>query len=207
MSEEVQKKKTQKQEASERKPKKKSVRLDRGAVSMAILGIVGAAGLIALAVAAPNVVQILRVFKKNDRRYRTPAYVSKTIQKLHRQGLVYVFEQNDEEVVRLTEKGQRELLRYQLKEKRLKKWRWDGKWRLLIFDIEEKRRFARDRARGDMLSFGFLRLQDSVWVYPYECDKVVELLKAQYKIGKEMLYIVTEHLDGDEVLKKKFGIK
>jgi DNA-binding PadR family transcriptional regulator len=206
MNREIQKK-TKKQEASVRKPKKKSARLDRGAVGMAILGVIGTAGLIALAVAAPNALQILRVFKKNDRRYRTPTYVSKTIQKLHRRGLVYVFEQDGEEVVRLTEKGQRELLRYQLKEKRLKKWRWDGKWRLLIFDIEEKRRFARDRARSDMLSFGFVRLQDSVWVYPYECEKVVELLKAQYRIGKEMLYIVTENFEGAEALKKKFSIK
>lgn len=206
MDKKVQKKKVEKQETSERKPKKKLTRLDRGAVGRAILGVIGAAGLIALAIAAPNVVQLLRVFKKNDRRYRTPAYVSKTIQKLHHQGLVYVFEQNGEEVVRLTEKGQRELLRYQLKEKRLKKWRWDGKWRLLIFDIEEKRRFARDRARKDMVSFGFFRLQDSVWVYPYECEKVVELLKAQYKIGKEMLYIITEHIDGEDALKKKFGM-
>jgi DNA-binding transcriptional regulator PaaX len=207
MDKKSQKKKVEKRETSARKPKKRSTRLGRGAVGMAILGVIGAAGLIALAIAAPNAVQLLRFFKKNDRRYRAPAYVNKTIQRLHRQGLIYVFEQNGEEVVRLTEKGQRELLRYQLKEKRLKKWRWDGKWRLLIFDIEEKRRFARDRARDDMLSFGFIRLQDSVWVYPYECEKVVELLKAQYRIGKEMLYIVTEHLDGDDVLKKKFGIK
>lgn len=185
---------------------KKSKRLDRGAVGMAVLSVVGAAGLIALALAAPNAVQLLRFFKKNDRRYRTPAYVTKTVGKLHRQGLVYVFEQNGEEVVRLTEKGQRMLLRYQLKEKRLKKWKWDHKWRLLIFDIEEKRRSARDRARHDMLSFGFIRLQDSVWVYPYECEEVVTLLKAQYKIGKEMLYIVTDNLEGDDVLKKKFGI-
>lgn len=207
MEKEVQKKKIQKQEVSVQKPKKKSVRLDRGAVGMAILGVVGAAGLIALAIAVPNAMQILRVLKNNDRRYRAPAYVSKTIQRLHRQGLVYVFERNGEGIVRLTEKGQRELLRYQLKEKRLKKWRWDRKWRLLIFDIEEKRRFARDRARDDMLSFGFVRLQDSVWVYPYECEKVVELLKARYRIGKEMLYIITEHIDGDDALKKKFGMR
>lgn len=184
-----------------------SVRLERGAVGMTILGIIGAAGLVALAVAAPNAVQLLRIFKKNDRRYKTPAYINKTIEKLQHQGLIHVFERKGKAVVRLTEKGQRELLRYQLREKRLEKRRWDRKWRLLIFDIEEKRRSARDRARSDMLSFGFVRLQDSVWVYPYECEEVVTLLKAQYRIGKEMLYIVTEHLEGDDLLKKRFGIK
>lgn len=190
-----------------RKAVKKTERLDRGAVGRVVLGVVGAAGLIALAVAAPNAVQLLRFFMKNDRRYRAPAYVSKTIERLHRQGLIFVFEQKGEQVARLTEKGQRELLRYQLKEKRLKKWRWDGKWRMLIFDIEEKRRFARDRARYDMFSFGFIRLQDSVWVYPYDCEEVVTLLKAQYRIGKEMLYIVTDNIEGDKELKQKFGIR
>lgn len=185
---------------------RKPDRLGRGTVGMAVLAVIGAAGLLALALAAPNAVQILRAFRKHDRRYRTPTYVSKTVEKLHCRGLIHIFEQRGESVVRLTEKGRWELLRYQLKKKRLEKTRWDGKWRLLVFDIEEKRRFARDRARHDMVSFGFVRLQDSVWMYPYECEEVVTLLKAQYKIGKEMLYIVTDKLEGDGSLKKRFGV-
>lgn len=181
-------------------------RLDRGEVGMIILGVVGMAGLLALTLAVPNAVQLLRFLKRNDRRYKTHTYVNKTIKKLHQRGLISIFEKNGKEMIRLTEKGQRELLRYTLKKKSLKKQKWDKKWRLLVFDIEEKRRFARDRARKDLLSFGFVRLQDSVWVYPHECDEAVALLKAQYKIGKEMLYIVTEYLDEDEVLKKRFGV-
>lgn len=185
---------------------RKSARLGRGEVGMAVLAAVGAVGLLTLALAAPNAVQLLRLFKKNDRRYRTPAYVSKTVARLHRQGWIQIFVQNGEQVIRLTERGQRELLRYQLKKKRLEKRKWDGKWRLLIFDIKERRRSARDRARQDMITFGFVRLQDSAWVYPYECEEVVTLLKAQYRIGREMLYLVTDHFEGDEMLRKKFEI-
>ena len=110
-------------------------------------------------------------------------------------------------MIRLTEKGRRELLKYQLKEKSLKKQRWDKKWRIFIFDIEEKRRYARDRMRGDMQAFGFVRLQDSVWVYPYAYEQIVTLLKAQYKIGKEMLYIVAEEVEDEGWLKKKFKLE
>src|SRR3989344_2297817 len=48
-----------------------------------------------------------------------------------------------------------------------KKWRWDGKWRILIFDVPEKIRGKRDFLRRELIDFGFYPLQKSVWVYPY----------------------------------------
>ena len=42
--------------------------------------------------------------------------------------------------------------------------RWDGKWRILIFDIREKVRRRRDEF-VDLLRLGF-KLQNSVWVFP-----------------------------------------
>jgi len=53
---------------------------------------------------------------------------------------------------------------------------------------------------------GCVRLQNSVWVYPYDCEEVVELLKANYKIGEELLYIIAEKIEGDQWLKKYFKL-
>lgn len=196
----------------EAKPQKEKMRLPYGLIGRVVLGAVGAVGILSIALAAPNIFQAVHILKKRHggglyRRYQSPAYARKIVERLADQKMIAVFQKDGETVMRLTDKGTRELLRYQLKEKSLEKWHWDKKWRLLIFDIEEKRRFARDRIRENMQSFGFVKLQDSVWVYPYECEHIVTLLKAEYKIGKELLYIVAGEIENDGWLKKKFSLK
>lgn len=190
--------------------KKKPTRLPYGAIGRILLGTVAVSGVLAVGLAAPGIFQAVNAlekqYKKDYRRYRVPIYVRKVVQSLVNKKFITIFEGRDGMVMRLTEKGQRELLRYQLREKSLESRRWDKKWRLVIFDIAEKRRYARDRVRQDMQSFGFVKLQDSVWAYPYECEQVVTLLKAQYKIGKELVYIVAGEIEGDESLKKKFQL-
>ena len=121
--------------------------------------------------------------------------------------MICIFERNGETVIRLTEKGAQELLRYQMREKNLEKRSWDRKWRVIIFDIEEKRRYARDRIRQEMQSFGFVKMQESVWVYPHECEQIVALLKAKYKIGKELVYITAGDIENDEWLRKEFRLE
>lgn len=186
-------------------------KLPYGLIGRVVLGTVAAAGILSIALVAPNIFQAVHILKKRHdgayRRYQSPAYARKAVQRLADQKMLVVFQKEGETVMRLTDKGTRELLRYQLKEKSLEKWRWDKKWRLLIFDIEEKERLARDRLRLDMQSFGLVKLQDSVWVYPYECERVVALLKAQYRLGKELLYIVAGEIEDDGWLKKKFDLK
>lgn len=190
--------------------KQKMVRLPYGTIGRVLLGAVAVAGVLSIGLAAPNIFQAVRVlekqYKRNYRRYRVPVYARKVVQNLVDKKLIIVFLGREGMAMRLTEKGQRELLRYQLREKSLKKWHWDKKWRLIIFDIAEKKRLKRDYVRKNMQSFGFVKLQDSVWVYPYECEQVVNLLKAEYQLGRELLYVVAGEIENDEWLKKKFDL-
>ena len=54
---------------------------------------------------------------------------------------------------------------------------------------------------------GFKRLQDSVWIYPYNCEEVVTLLKADLDVGKALLYMIVDTLEDDEEIKKYFDLK
>ena len=58
-----------------------------------------------------------------------------------------------------------------------------------------------------MEEYGFVRLQDSVWIYPYDCEDFMVLLKADFKIGKDVLYMIVDELEGDGRLRKEFGFK
>ena len=58
-----------------------------------------------------------------------------------------------------------------------------------------------------MQETGFVRLQDSVWVFPYDCEDFVSLVKAELKIGSAILYMVVEHIENDKHLRAHFGLK
>lgn len=89
---------------------------------------------------------------------------------------------------------------------RVKRPRWDGRWRVLIFDIPEYRKEVRDKIRRTLMHIGFMRLQDSVWVYPYDCEDLVVLLKADLRIGRDVLYMIVDELEGDIKLRREFGL-
>lgn len=95
-----------------------------------------------------------------------------------------------------------QLSRYQIKQPR----KWDGKWRVIIFDIPEKLKKIREKARAILTSAGFRRLQDSVWVYPYDCEDVIGLMKTDLGIGKYMLYLIVDKLENDRFLRMDFGL-
>ena len=57
------------------------------------------------------------------------------------------------------------------------------------------------------MNIGFMRLQDSVWIYPYDCEDLIALFKADSKIGKDILYMIVEALEYDEPVKSYFGFK
>src|SRR3989344_6601962 len=173
-------------------------------LTKAILLTIATVGLIGMAVLAPNALQALSIFMPSkDRRF----YITKRIHFLEGQGLIEFKKKNSKTFVRLTDKGKERVLKYQLGELKIKKpkW-WDGKWRVIIFDIKEYKRHLRDELRAELISLGFKRVQNSVWVHPYDCEEVITLLKSHFNLGKEVLYMKVNELENDRWLKKEFGL-
>ncbi len=84
--------------------------------------------------------------------------------------------------------------------------KWDGQWRIVIFDIPEQKKELRDRVRYLVKRLGFYKLQQSVWVHPYECEEIITLLKTDLRVGKDLLYIVGTAIEFDKPLRRHFGI-
>ena len=167
-----------------------------------ILSTVAVAGLLGVAVVAPNaigaMVKLGLIPSKRQKEIINTARARLVKQEL----LVY-----KSGFARLTPKGEAVLRKLKLQEYKIKKpKRWDKKWRVLIFDIPEKRRKTRVQVRTTLQRIGFIRLQDSVWVYPYECEELAVLIKADLKVGKDILYMVVEKLEGDAWLKNHFNL-
>lgn len=178
-------------------------RTQKHVIQKAILKIVAAAGVLSIALVAPNALQTLRAFGFDPRKRRNESVNNSRI-RLVKNGLL---EYTNKGLLRLTPKGEAKLRQLELYEYKIKKpKRWDKKWRVLIFDIKEERRSTRDKIRRTLVAIGFLRLQDSVWVYPYDCEDLITLLKADFKIGKDVLYIIADSIENDSWLKKQFNL-
>lgn len=162
----------------------------------AILRSVQAAGVISLALVAPNVLGALAKIRK----YSGEKSVRSAVQRLEEKGLLL----GTSEGLTVTAKGQKYLDRIQIRIPSPQKW--DKKWRIVIFDIPERRKTHRDQLRSMLQSIGFLRLQNSVWIYPHDCEELIILLKVEYHIGKEVLYIIADKIENSSAIKKHFQI-
>lgn len=108
----------------------------------------------------------------------------------------------------LTNKGKMKALTYEFENIKLEKKKdWDGKWRIVMFDIPEKQRVARDVFRSKIKNIGFYELQHSVFAFPYECENEIEFIIENYKISKWVRFGTLEKIDNDIYLRKFFGLK
>ena len=107
----------------------------------------------------------------------------------------------------LTEKGKIKTLRYKFSEMKIKNDIWDGKWRMVIFDIPEKIRRGRNALRWKIKELGFHELQKSVFIFPYECKDEIEFIVEYFGLKKYVRYGILNFIDNDIHLRKIFDLK
>lgn len=104
----------------------------------------------------------------------------------------------------LTKKGKKLLAQYSFSDCALKpKHPWDGKWRMFVFDIPEKRRAARDTLRDKLKKLGFFQFQKSVWIYPHECEQEMKYI-CEFLYVQPYTLMFTGKIQSDNLLRKYF---
>jgi len=106
----------------------------------------------------------------------------------------------------LSEKGKIKTLTFQFEKMRLERGNWDGKWRVVIFDIPEKRKRSRDALRDKLKELGFYELQKSVFVFPYECDDEINFVIEFFEMRQYVRTILAERIDNELHLKRIFKL-
>ena len=175
-----------------------------------VLGIVATAGVLSVALIAPNAfgayIKLAKQIKqiKQGKRDKFNYRIKRAVNQMEKKGLIRV--QNGK--ASLTPSGEEELRLYETKQKVIERpKKWDKKWRLVIFDVWERRRQTRDAIRRYLRQLGFVCLQQSVWVYPFECREIIEVIRTHYKLRPAVLYILAESIENDKKLRQKFDLK
>ena len=180
-------------------------------ISLDVLKVLAVTGIILVAATSPYFVpNLIKVLSKRNNRF-SKSYSEKdtkqAMQNLKRSSLVIFKEKDGKFSIELTEKGKRVLKEIDISELKNKKpSQWDGLWRIVIFDIPEGKKYGRSALRDKMKEVGFYQLQKSVWVFPYECEKEVDLLVEVFDINSFVNIITAKKIKDDEKLKKYFKI-
>jgi hypothetical protein len=150
--------------------------------------------------------KIIEIFLKKYPQYKNQQKdVERVAQKILKDRLVKIAEKNGKQYLEITNRGRREYLEYNIDTIKIKQHEHDGKWRVVIFDIPEKIRLARDVLRDKLKELGFKQIQKSVWVSPYECQNEISFIGSVYGVEQYINYFVAEKADFSESLKKTLG--
>ena len=159
----------------------------------AILSTVEVAGVITLAVMAPKLLPLVgRLQERRNEKLKS------AVLRLKEKGLIQI----DSRGIQLTAAGRK----YLAKNSVPRPLKWDRKWRIVIFDIREERKAYRDLLRRQLRSIGFERLQDSVWLYPFDCEELLTLLKTDFRLGSEVQYIIADKIERSAKWEKAFDL-
>jgi hypothetical protein len=113
------------------------------------------------------------IFKalKKDWKEINKKYLYKIVKEFREDRLInYIEKKNGNVEIVLSEKGKRKVLEFDIDNIKINKpIRWDKKWRMVMFDIPEKRRAERNILREKLKNIGFKEIQKSIFVNPYPC--------------------------------------
>jgi len=122
-----------------------------------------------------------------------PWQMHATLRRFERSG--YLRKTSDNKL-RLLPRGQLQVARYKAEDIQAppRPDQWDWKWRLLIFDIPEEKKWARELLRNKLKEWYFAPLQRSVYISPFDCGDEFEKLLALLRLDAYVHIILAEQI-------------
>jgi DNA-binding transcriptional regulator PaaX len=171
-----------------------------------ILAVLAVGGVLIAGAIAPNIFQAFGRYKR-PRQY-TPKILRNSVYSLKKKGLVEIIKENEDKVaIRLTSKGKLKIKELAIEIMEIPKMKkWDRKWRIVIFDIPDKYKKAREALRRKLIEWNFYKLQESVWAYPYPCEDEILFICHVFGIENFIDILTVEELLHQDKLKKHFKL-
>ena len=182
----------------------------RGELAKEILLIIAAGLAIPAAFLMPNIPialkPLLRALTKKSGLRKSEHFV-RSITYLKRRRLISIAAKDELQILTLSENGKKRVLQFDLDKIRLKRPRkWDGYWRLVLFDIPEKHKMGREALRSKLNQLGFFPLQKSCFIYPFDCKSEITFISEIFEVAPYVNFILVKELEGATQLVKYFNL-
>lgn len=127
---------------------------------------------------------------------------------LKKQGFIEMKRDGHDVRIALTKQGKEKAGKYQIDDLEIAHPKqWDGKWRVIIFDIPTRSNVVRNVFRRKLKEFGFYNLQKSIWVFPFPCKEEIGLLRDFLGATKRQIQVLeVSKMEEDEFLRRAFNL-
>ena len=178
-----------------------------------ILTLLLKAGYLLSCFAAPGMLRIAPDVLKEDQpewkewKKFNKGYLKRSLKRLEKQKLVAFREDEEKAIIRITKLGGQKVLKYALDNFGIEKPKiWDGKWRLIIYDVPKTKEYFQGIFRRTIKKLGLYKLQHSVYLTPYPCEAQIKFLRNFLGVENEVIYMVVERFENDRIYKRHFSL-
>lgn len=178
-----------------------------GEIAKIIVKSIGAAGLVIGLAAFPGIGKSISIIHKFSGKNKNKSKIRSSAHNLRKKGYIEYISNNGRSELLLTKKGRSLLNKFSFEDMKMKPpQRWDGYWRIITFDIPEKKRRARVSIHWKLKDLGFYPLQKSIFVYPYDCEEEINFIGDFFFARKHIYLIIAKSFDNEERVKRHFGL-
>ncbi|MBI3627378.1 MAG: hypothetical protein HY220_01325 [Candidatus Sungbacteria bacterium] len=181
---------------------------EKGAVVKSILAALTGGALGVAAATLPGLAIALKPFISKSRQLKKRS-LEQALRRLRRRRLIEIrMDKNRHEVLAITEAGKTRLKKFEFENLELAKFKsWDGYWNVILFDIPERHKTARDALRRKICDLGCFQFHKSVFVHPSPCEDEVDFIASVFRIREFVTVLRTKSLGHQEYrVYKHFGM-
>ncbi len=149
---------------------------------------------------------IMKPYKVSWKKYsHNERFIRNSLHYAHRRGYIKIWKKIGQIHCTMTSLGKDFLFSEFLRDIHPPKMdRWDGKWRIIFFDIPNILTLKRDLLRGTLKRFGCEKMQKSVFITPIQCFEEIDLLRKHLKVENFVRIIEVSSLEDERYWRKKF---
>jgi len=166
-----------------------------------IIKIIGLGILASSAILMPGLAHIIKCFRPKNTKEKYA--IKQSYENLVNKNIIFL----SGDKVQLSKKGIELYRKYQTEGIKINKPKnWDGLWHLVSYDIPEKFKARRDYFRHIIQDLGFIKIQDSLWLIPWECKEEMAIICQNIGIQPFVVYMNTNKIPEEDKIKKVFDI-
>ena len=174
-------------------------------VGRTVLALLVVGGVLTLAALTPNIFTLFgplarrRGFFERTSLYASVRYLRK--KKFIKRG------SKQRDTITLTNRGFRHAISDAFRNLKINRpEQWDGVWRMVVFDVPEKDKWARDNFARKLRELGFHRMQESVYILPYPCREELNFLSDIFSISKYVKTVETRTVENEDDIREIFAL-
>jgi len=162
-------------------------------IAVTILKLLAVGSCVLAVTTFPGLAILFKNSAKDFKPYKEHSF-RKSLWYLKRNKMISVKTKNRKSTIAVSEYGKKHLHELQYKNIQIvPPKKWDYKWRLVVFDIPEPKKLARDSFRRKLKRMNFYSLQKSIYVYPFPCKTEVNFIQDALEIRPYVYYLTSPY--------------